>query len=106
MRFGLILTLVLLLFSLGCSSISETKGKAIALDFVKERGKFFTNSEGNISVVNDYKFTVSDSKDSSGDYVVRIKIQSESTGKSANVTIDVNKYSGKVTKVNNVPFKQ
>ena len=100
MNFGLI-ALALVLLAFGCATISAEDAEGIALDYLSERGKFFTVDENQTKTVADYTFDVVEVRQGSQfEVIVNVSSEIVNTTKSAVVAVIVSR-SGEIMNVYN-----
>ena len=105
----LVLAVISGLLAAGCVTrgISQQSADGIALRFVEDRTKFFIKGEGNATLVENYSFSSAKSYSEGKSWIVVVRVESGSANstKSANVMVEVDKGSGKVTRLNGAPVK-
>jgi hypothetical protein len=95
--------LALLLVS-GCYSLSEEAAEAKAIQFVKDRVKFYTRDNNSNVDFPSYSFYKVNSYEKGDNWVVIVQIvRQENTSKKTDVVVELDKRSGKAVLFNNQP---
>jgi hypothetical protein len=95
---------MLILFMAGCMRVTQESAEAKAIQFVKERVKFYARDNSSTVDIPTYSFSKVNSYQKDNSWFVIIQISRiENTSKRTDVVVEINIKSGEVVTFNNNP---